>query len=248
MVPALYCYEWMVTLEQEVKYIWAQRWTLSTWIFAVNRYATLLFAVVSVIPPTAPTYACVIALSTVESVFSALRVFALSGRKIWLFLVVFSLNLVPVATNTVSFLTIMDTVEFAGTLDCDALLNSSEKVWSGYLAATVSISTRGCVILADVIVLVVTWMKANGTVREALRFRIEVPLSKILIRDGKSLSCAHDTDEPWTDVNHRHAIFHVCAMTERSVGLHSLDVLYHRTRVLLGVNTLVLLINNLVRR
>ncbi|KAI0685096.1 hypothetical protein BC835DRAFT_1250408, partial [Cytidiella melzeri] len=45
VVPALYCYEWMVTLDQKVKYVWAQRWTLSTWIFAMNRYAGLAYAV-----------------------------------------------------------------------------------------------------------------------------------------------------------------------------------------------------------
>ncbi|KAI0705162.1 hypothetical protein BC835DRAFT_558114 [Cytidiella melzeri] len=52
------------------------------------------------------------------------------------------------------------------------------------LAATVSFSTRGSVVLANVIVLVVTWTKAMGTVREASHLNPKAPLSKTLIRDG----------------------------------------------------------------
>ncbi|KAI0685329.1 hypothetical protein BC835DRAFT_1290468 [Cytidiella melzeri] len=138
LISALYSFEWLVTLDQEVKYIWTTKWTLSTWIFAVNRYASLVYAVGLVSPTLTPNV-----------LFSGLRAFALTSRNVWLFLMVFALNMVPFATNMV-----------------------------------ISISTRGCVILADVIVLVVTWTKAFGTVREASRLKIKVPLSEILIRDG----------------------------------------------------------------
>ncbi|KAI0804528.1 hypothetical protein BC629DRAFT_1487636 [Irpex lacteus] len=41
---AMYFYDWIVTLDVEVDYIWVCKWTLSTWIFLVNRYATLVDA------------------------------------------------------------------------------------------------------------------------------------------------------------------------------------------------------------
>ena len=44
------CYEWLVTLDQEIKHIWAQPWTLSTWIFVASRYATIIMAIIQVTP------------------------------------------------------------------------------------------------------------------------------------------------------------------------------------------------------
>ncbi len=48
----------------------------------------------------------------------------------------------------------------------------------------VSLATRLAVVLADILVLVLTWMKTFGTRREASRIHIEVPMITLLIRDG----------------------------------------------------------------
>lgn len=50
---------------------------------------------------------------------------------------------------------------------------------------TVNLGTRLPVIFADMIVLAVTWIKALGTVRDARRLNIRVPLSEVLVRDGE---------------------------------------------------------------
>lgn len=47
---ALYCYEWFITFDQEVNHVWTRKWSLSTWIFAVNRYATLFDTLLQVFP------------------------------------------------------------------------------------------------------------------------------------------------------------------------------------------------------
>ena len=39
---ALYFYEYVVTLDQEINHVWARKWTISTWIFVVNRYTALV--------------------------------------------------------------------------------------------------------------------------------------------------------------------------------------------------------------
>lgn len=41
---ALYCYEYVLTLRQEISYIWANKWTIATWIFVANRYTALVSA------------------------------------------------------------------------------------------------------------------------------------------------------------------------------------------------------------
>ncbi len=55
------------------------------------------------------------------------------------------------------------------------------------LLLPVSIATQIAVIIADVIVLMISWRSALGTVREAARLNIKTPLSMVLLRDGKSL-------------------------------------------------------------
>jgi hypothetical protein len=51
LYTALYVYDFIITIAQEVDAVWAKKWTLSTWIFAVNRYCYLIFAVVMVATP-----------------------------------------------------------------------------------------------------------------------------------------------------------------------------------------------------
>jgi hypothetical protein len=52
----------------------------------------------------------------------------------------------------------------------------------------VSLATRISVVVADIIVLAVTWYKSLGTVRQAYRLGVRVPLWEILLRDGQSFA------------------------------------------------------------
>jgi hypothetical protein len=48
---ALYSYEYITTLDQEINHIWTKKWSLSTLIFAVNRYGTLILELNLVLVP-----------------------------------------------------------------------------------------------------------------------------------------------------------------------------------------------------
>ena len=48
--PAFYIYDWLVTLDLEIDYIWFSQWTLSTWIFTASRYATWINMIMQVVP------------------------------------------------------------------------------------------------------------------------------------------------------------------------------------------------------
>lgn len=52
----------------------------------------------------------------------------------------------------------------------------------------VSLAGRISLIIADAIVLGVTWMKTARTTRQARRMKIRVPLNEVLLRDGEPLS------------------------------------------------------------
>ncbi|KAI0804530.1 hypothetical protein BC629DRAFT_1590792 [Irpex lacteus] len=128
---ALYCYEMLVTFDQEVDHIWTRKWTMSTWIFAINRYATLFNMVLSIVPT--PNY-------TVIFIMGKLK-----------FTTMLSIDL------------------------CEAFLPFSPAL---------ELRTRIAATIADIIVLVITWRKAIGTLKHARYIGIRVPLSEILIRDG----------------------------------------------------------------
>lgn len=59
----------------------------------------------------------------------------------------------------------------------------------------VEISTRVPVIIADIVVLVLTWCKTWATVRMAREHNVKTPLMNLLLRDGASsrLAPLHQT-------------------------------------------------------
>ncbi|THG99114.1 hypothetical protein EW026_g3159 [Hermanssonia centrifuga] len=50
---ALTVYEYIITLQREVTWIWLRKWTLATWIFLANRYLTIAAVIIVVSRPTA---------------------------------------------------------------------------------------------------------------------------------------------------------------------------------------------------
>ena len=55
-------------------------------------------------------------------------------------------------------------------------------------------ATRTSLIIGDIIVVVLTWMKTYKTLREALNLQIKVRLTTLLLRDGICFqSCYHTT-------------------------------------------------------
>ncbi len=53
---------------------------------------------------------------------------------------------------------------------------------------TVLFTTRSAVIAADVIVLLVTWQKTFGIIRQSKQLKERMPLSEVLLRDGEMVS------------------------------------------------------------
>ncbi|KAI0084405.1 hypothetical protein BDY19DRAFT_909879 [Irpex rosettiformis] len=174
-----------VSFDQEVRHIWVSRkWTLTTWIFIANRYATLLNMIVLLLPDPnrilfrvhsfeQHTATALISCFSTRQVFTGLRAFALCNRSLPIFLVIFGLSIVPFFSNLVGYvkMTPLFLETSPGTLSCILHLPLSAPAILGS-------------ILADLIVLVVTWMKTAGTVRKASYLNIKVPLSELLIRDG----------------------------------------------------------------
>ncbi|EJF57615.1 hypothetical protein DICSQDRAFT_68854, partial [Dichomitus squalens LYAD-421 SS1] len=108
-------YEFLLTLDLEIRLVWHRRLRGATLIFFLNRYITLakyLFTMLSEHAPTQTvsiscarlwkiTNFLVILAYMVWAAFSTMRVFVLSQSKIYLPVVVLTIFLFPVATETV---------------------------------------------------------------------------------------------------------------------------------------------------
>ncbi|EMD33135.1 hypothetical protein CERSUDRAFT_68193 [Gelatoporia subvermispora B] len=192
---AFVLYDHAITLPSEVSLIWGRKWSSVTLLFYLNRWATFIWAVVQVpldmLPLSRLPVSCIglhhITGSTTfllfVAVFSSMRIYALSGGNRWLALIVLLLNLVPVATNISIFANWQYEIVDLPVLrnDCYGGSTLSQSV---QIKKAVATGTRGCVIVADVMVLVVTWNRTYSTYRHARIAHARTPLVTVVLRDG----------------------------------------------------------------
>ncbi|KAH9925482.1 uncharacterized protein B0H18DRAFT_1008659 [Fomitopsis serialis] len=123
-------------------------------------------------------------LSMIWAAFSALRVFAVSGRNWRLASFVFALSMVPVGTNLASDIretyAIIEVPWYGPACDLTSLLSAKTSL-------TLLILTRACLIAADVFVLAVTWRNTYKIKKEASVMNMRTPTITLLLRDGAML-------------------------------------------------------------
>ncbi|OCH89462.1 hypothetical protein OBBRIDRAFT_888385 [Obba rivulosa] len=116
------------------------------------------------------------------ALFSAIRVYAVSGGSWWLASLVFLLNAVPVGTNSYDFFSgIVYQVESIPVIGTVCFIGSNI---SDTEIIQFAVATRSCVMAADILVLLAIWTKTYGTVTAARRSGIKTPLATTLLRDG----------------------------------------------------------------
>ncbi|EMD32025.1 hypothetical protein CERSUDRAFT_68881 [Gelatoporia subvermispora B] len=192
------------TIPQEIHLIWGRKLTSTVILFHTNRWLILIWAILSTVeaffhPGTAAVSTLIlkfcaslyyvgralqICLFALWAVFSAIRIYALTSGNRLLSFVVALLNLVPVGTNAYSCFygnnwQLLDMPPFGK--QCNDVQNLSEETYIRF------IGTRVCVIAADAIVLLVTWLKTWATIRMAHQQNIKTPLMSMLLRDVPGL-------------------------------------------------------------
>ncbi|KAI0740428.1 hypothetical protein C8Q76DRAFT_707696 [Earliella scabrosa] len=182
---ALLMYEYLDTLPDEVNLFWGRKCTGASVLFFINRYCSLLFYIFvkkdywMLTQAVCETYVKASwGLSLLQYLpwagFSVLRVYALSrsytlaGLTLVFFMITIGLNLSHVWSLSKALA--------VPQLGCFAYENASLQVIIGFVAAS-----RGALILADILVLSVTWVKLHKRTstlsnRHSLRY--------ILLRDG----------------------------------------------------------------
>ncbi|KAI0794601.1 hypothetical protein C8Q74DRAFT_1249696 [Fomes fomentarius] len=179
---ALFIYDYIVTFSDEVRLFWGRRWTGATLLFFLNRYVSLGYYAVALISLPAPHLSCIAVENATEilevfpylvwAAFSALRAFALSRRYV-LSTLVFLLSIVPVALNLTDFYGLTTTTVTSGV--CESADRITPKEIKGF-----TIASRGSLILADLILIVTTYVMLS---RNTTSLSVD-SFAGVLVRDG----------------------------------------------------------------
>ncbi|KAI0820161.1 hypothetical protein BC628DRAFT_1398366 [Trametes gibbosa] len=187
---ALMLYELCITFDREVELFWSMPFSRTTLVFLLNRYISLMKYPISMVALRVATQKSCDVVNimgeVLESVpyvfwamFSAMRVYALAGRSIFLGSLVFLLLCVPIGTN--AYQMSVSNSEFLGDpVGCViAIAIPTEQLYLALLLVT-----RACAILGDVIVIIVTWYKTYRGWRAAVSAGMKTSLSEMVIRNS----------------------------------------------------------------
>ncbi|EPS97037.1 hypothetical protein FOMPIDRAFT_1129324 [Fomitopsis schrenkii] len=179
---ALYAYERCSTLDQEVHYIWHYRLSGVSILYMFLQVTTVAYFLLWL--SLVCIYVKMVCFGTVlrkcKLVITLLRVYAVSGGGRTVSVLVFALSMVTVAY------TIVPSQRNPG--------------------ITVGLATG---IIADAIVLIVTWHKTYNMVRLARSANVRAPLAVILLRDGQCPIASGPHARSQTDICCRIRLFWV---------------------------------------
>ncbi|EKM57671.1 uncharacterized protein PHACADRAFT_206550 [Phanerochaete carnosa HHB-10118-sp] len=205
---ALVCYEYMITITDEISSVWLQKFSPVSLLLVSTRWAILIETILQLIPATADKYAackpililmqvCVQLGSIQVALFSSLRVSAIWGRSVVLFVVILALGLAPLATNIYTLSKSSYPFLPSPFAICSQTINISDgaytvcKLTCRFLYAltnppghVVVYITRIPLIASDILVLILTWIKTAGTFRTARRLNVSAGIVSCLLRDG----------------------------------------------------------------
>ncbi|EKM57608.1 uncharacterized protein PHACADRAFT_251322, partial [Phanerochaete carnosa HHB-10118-sp] len=189
-VSSLVVYEFLITISNEIDMVWKRPVTVSAVLLGSVRWCMLLTVIFELAPTTPNNCIPLTILVPVffligyaqTALFSALRVFAIWNRShIWS-LVVFVLSMVPFITNLVA----ATMSKYTAVADPIFGTTCATKFTFSVQANNILIYiTRSSLILADTIVLVLTWIKTFGNWRRARSVNVQVSLTTCLLRDGQ---------------------------------------------------------------
>ncbi|EIW58126.1 uncharacterized protein TRAVEDRAFT_148174, partial [Trametes versicolor FP-101664 SS1] len=189
-VMALLAYEFLITFDQEVEMFWVRKMTGASVLFLSNRYLLLLgyiLVMCEYIPMSDTSCAQMVKAQSVIhflqylpwAAFSGLRAFALNGQSWPLPTLIFLLSLMPMGVNFAQY-SFGLTGSHDPTFGCLVEVNLTVPQ-----AKTVTILSRVPLIVADILVIAVTWFTMRRRVlRDEPGFRSPLTLSTILLRDG----------------------------------------------------------------
>ncbi|OCH85813.1 hypothetical protein OBBRIDRAFT_739193 [Obba rivulosa] len=195
IAPALVFYDHACTLSEEIEYIWERKMSSVIILFHLNRWSIFFWAILNFVNfmslvvwagmTPARQFRAVL---TVRSVFSAVRIYAISGRRWQLAAVIFGLSIVPIGTNMVLCGLRRNSIRHRDTSGSGYIVHKRCLSLGTRGIRVMAIITRLCLITADILILLVTWYKTYAMMKVARQNNIRAPLAAMLLEDGKKLS------------------------------------------------------------
>ncbi|OSD04337.1 hypothetical protein PYCCODRAFT_1466298 [Trametes coccinea BRFM310] len=172
---ALIFYEYIITINREVAFIWNRKLTGATILFVLNRYLALLkypIYIVGLHCKAINILAMLLELLPyfVWFSFSTLRVYAISRQNWRMALLVAVPGCMPLASNVYLY-TQSSTANYPLPIGC---------IWLNSIPVNIDKSA----IVTDVVVLIVTWWQTYSLRRLAAQTSMQVSLATLLVRDG----------------------------------------------------------------
>ncbi|KAI0353195.1 hypothetical protein OH77DRAFT_1512835 [Trametes cingulata] len=160
---ALVVFDWLITLGDEISYIWASPMKAASWLFMANRYLLLTSVALSLVtlgPVSSQSCTviqwifaiCLYSGDLVAAVFSACRAYALSRQSKALAIITLILASAPLIMNCIHFSVWIQVVNLPAPLNCSVQDNAPPS-----LSWRLLVFTRACQLVADLLVVAVTW-------------------------------------------------------------------------------------------
>ncbi|KAI0330637.1 hypothetical protein GY45DRAFT_1250337, partial [Cubamyces sp. BRFM 1775] len=189
-------WEYLITLDREVRLVWRRKINSASVIFLLNRYIMLVQFAVQL-----PLSFLISDKSVRPSVnrplmpdpvlaFSSLRAYAMSNRTWPIAILVYLLSIATAGYNIVTNMNDRTAVR-------NPLVMSDNAQENLIGASTGTTATRVCLIVADALVIGVTWWRTYRFRQSAARANVKTSLLQLLLRDGThSVVLAADIAEP----------------------------------------------------
>ncbi|KAI0718357.1 hypothetical protein C8T65DRAFT_638704 [Cerioporus squamosus] len=182
---ALFLWDYFVTLDREVEYVWGQKLSAASLLFILNRYVNLLITVLELIEqaPFQTPESLLIFASFIVAVFVTLRVYATWSRDWRPALPILALALLTPAANM--YIDIIGTPIPAPrpSVGCAIRTNIDPGVYS-----KIVIAERATTTAYDFLILLFTLMKTAKVRKEALSLDVHPSLMVLLLRDVMNIA------------------------------------------------------------
>jgi len=188
---ALFVWDYVITLDREVRYVWGRKPTIATVLFMVNRYVNLsacifqLFSQATFQHPRSCNVvvrfveAQIIISALVFALFFSMRIYATWGRDWRPALPILLLALVPPAANLYIYCKSIPVLAPPPSSGCATASPIPADVYQ-----TLVLLNRACTTAYDFLVVVFTFIKTLGSKKAARRLKDQTPLTILLLRDG----------------------------------------------------------------
>ncbi|TCD60385.1 hypothetical protein EIP91_010238 [Steccherinum ochraceum] len=179
-------YDYFLTFSSEVKCVWRAKLSGATFIFLIHiSWRTQSRDIADHVGGSLLKLQAPLTFSTVRfAIFTALRLYAIWSRNRFVFLFVMAVSLVSPAVDIYYYALVPITAAPTPLIGCGEITNFSKRRSTFPPSCSFKLFSPTSAILANVVVLVLTWLKTAGILRSLKTLKVKTSMGLLLLRDG----------------------------------------------------------------